>query len=318
MKIKILIAFSILSLLILISCDNTISSETNTVVGSAPIISLTGGTDTISVGGTYSESGFAAFDVEDYDITSSVDVSYYQSDKSTSIALSELNDEAGIFYLKYCVSDSDDNNVVQWRKVVVTSSDTDENIIGLWRLKKSDILDAYSAGEDSRIRRDIEEYDFDNKQCNDLTLDDYDSLTETSIDTFETTYKYPEGENNFSFFWLWLTEKDKAISLDDESNKSLSIRGSTDIIATTDSTLRLLEEIGSSSFDLSNCNPMIYIISGNELILNCSYYSIIKNEYHQSGNESYQSTSAPSEGQTHWYFKMELVFVRDNIDDYNI
>lgn len=117
---KLLLPLSIIiSFLILFNCDTT-SNDSNSMVGSTPTLSLTGAdTVVLNEGETYIDSGYTALDSEDGLLTDSVIVSYYKNDKKNVASLDDLSDSAGTYWVKYVVTDSDNNTTIKWRCLIV-------------------------------------------------------------------------------------------------------------------------------------------------------------------------------------------------------
>lgn len=124
MKRLLLFIFLLISTLIFFSCDTTSSNlNDNPIVGdgnSNPLLVLND-PDTVNVdsGTLFIEPGYSALDSEDGNLTDSVKIGYYKSDKITTISENDISNELGTYFVKYTVIDSDGNNVEKWRTIIV-------------------------------------------------------------------------------------------------------------------------------------------------------------------------------------------------------
>lgn len=109
---------SISILLFLLACDSTTNNSSDS--NNDPVISLSG-KDTINIneGDAYEEPGYAALDSEDGDLKNSVEITWYKSDKTTITTSTEASANAGTYFIKYKITDSEGESTESWRCVIV-------------------------------------------------------------------------------------------------------------------------------------------------------------------------------------------------------
>ena len=167
--------------------------------GSPPLIELKGNaTEIILVGSApFSEPGFMASDVEDGELTDYVTVEVTDSDGQL-IPLPTDTSVVQTFFLKYSVTDSDQNSAEMVRTVIVDKDSDGDGIVD----SKDDDRDGDGVGNDLDKFPDDENeiYDSDGDGIGDNTDTEYDPLDTAYFFFANATDTCPEQQNT----WLEL------------------------------------------------------------------------------------------------------------------
>lgn len=222
-----------ISLLIFVNCETT-SSNSNSAIGVAPTISLIGAdTVNLNMGETYTDSGCIALDSEDGVLTDSVIITYYKEDKNTVINFNDLTDSIGTYWVKYTVTDKDNNTSVKWRCVIIGNAGNRPTI----DLLGDDTVSAKSYSsflEPGYLCTDIEDGDlYDSVQ-----VKWYESDKSTEFDTvaiYEDSIafiKYYVTDSHGNYAEAWRCIKFNSSSVSDQMNGVWEVTGVFDNSAT--------------------------------------------------------------------------------------